>query len=70
MRGKYEDEGLSAQFRAFEVLHRSGRSQLGVQCHILLEDRTGSNDPNYRESGSLCHCARQASRRIGGGGLC
>ena len=28
-------------------------SKLGLQCHILLEDRTGSNNPNYNNSGNV-----------------
>lgn len=28
-------------------------AKLGLDCHILLEDRTGSNDPNYNESGNV-----------------
>ncbi|TPW26741.1 D-cysteine desulfhydrase [Martelella alba] len=28
-------------------------ARLGMQCHILLEDRTGSNDPNYTENGNV-----------------
>ena len=28
-------------------------SKLGMDCHILLEDRTGSNDPNYRQNGNV-----------------
>jgi len=27
--------------------------KLGMACHILLEDRTGSNDPNYNNSGNV-----------------
>lgn len=28
-------------------------AKLGLQCHILLEDRTGSNDPSYTLSGNV-----------------
>jgi L-cysteate sulfo-lyase len=28
-------------------------SKLGMKCHILLEDRTGSNDPNYNTNGNV-----------------
>ncbi|MGO4915150.1 D-cysteine desulfhydrase [Pseudogemmobacter sp. W21_MBD1_M6] len=28
-------------------------AKLGVDCHLLLEDRTGSNDPNYNHSGNV-----------------
>ncbi|WP_224823829.1 D-cysteine desulfhydrase [Cognatishimia sp. MH4019] len=28
-------------------------AKMGMKCHILLEDRTGSNDPNYNESGNV-----------------
>ena len=28
-------------------------AKLGVQCHILLEDRTGSTDPNYNNNGNV-----------------
>lgn len=28
-------------------------ARLGLDCHILLEDRTGSNDPNYNENGNV-----------------
>lgn len=28
-------------------------ARLGMGCHILLEDRTGSNDPSYNESGNV-----------------
>jgi L-cysteate sulfo-lyase len=27
--------------------------RVGMQCHILLEDRTGSTDPGYRENGNV-----------------
>ena len=28
-------------------------AKLGMQCHLLLEDRTGSNDTNYKENGNV-----------------
>lgn len=28
-------------------------AKLGLSCHILLEDRTGSNDPNYNGNGNV-----------------
>ena len=28
-------------------------ARLGMDCHILLEDRTGSNDPNYNQNGNV-----------------
>jgi L-cysteate sulfo-lyase len=28
-------------------------AKLGMACHILLEDRTGSNDPNYNQNGNV-----------------
>lgn len=28
-------------------------AKLGMQCHILLEDRTGSKDPNYNQNGNV-----------------
>ena len=28
-------------------------ARLGMSCHILLEDRTGSNDPNYNRNGNV-----------------
>ncbi len=28
-------------------------AKLGLDCHILLEDRTGSNDPNYNFNGNV-----------------
>src|SRR5271166_6408208 len=27
--------------------------KLGLQCHILLEDRTKSKDPNYNQNGNV-----------------
>ncbi len=44
-------------------------AKLGMQCHILLEDRTGSNDPNYKENGNVfldyLHGATTEPRRGG-----
>ncbi len=28
-------------------------AKLGMKCHIILEDRTGSNDPNYNHNGNV-----------------
>lgn len=28
-------------------------AKMGMKCHILLEDRTGSNDPNYNGNGNV-----------------
>lgn len=28
-------------------------AKLGMDCHVLLEDRTGSNDPNYNHNGNV-----------------
>jgi L-cysteate sulfo-lyase len=28
-------------------------AKLGMACHLLLEDRTGSNDPNYKTNGNV-----------------
>ncbi|MBD3766208.1 MAG: D-cysteine desulfhydrase [Rhodobacterales bacterium] len=28
-------------------------ARLGLACHLLLEDRTGSNDPNYKANGNV-----------------
>ncbi len=28
-------------------------ARVGIACHILLEDRTGSNDPNYNANGNV-----------------
>lgn len=28
-------------------------AKLGIACHVLLEDRTGSNDPNYNDNGNV-----------------
>ena len=44
-------------------------AKLGMACHILLEDRTGSNDPNYNLNGNVLldrlHGA-SVSKRSGG----
>ena len=44
-------------------------AKLGMSCHILLEDRTGSNDPSYRLNGNVLldrlHGAT-VSKRAGG----
>lgn len=44
-------------------------AKLGLACHILLEDRTGSNDPNYNSNGNVLldhlHGAT-TSKRAGG----
>ncbi|NGM47841.1 D-cysteine desulfhydrase [Rhodobacter sp. SGA-6-6] len=44
-------------------------AKLGLACHILLEDRTGSNDANYNTNGNVLldhlHGAK-TSRRAGG----
>jgi L-cysteate sulfo-lyase len=44
-------------------------AKLGLACHILLEDRTGSNNPNYNTNGNVLldhlHGAT-TSRRAGG----
>ena len=28
-------------------------AKLGIGCHVLLEDRTGSKDPNYNDNGNV-----------------
>lgn len=28
-------------------------AKMGLACHLLLEDRTGSNDPNYKHNGNV-----------------
>ena len=47
-------------------------AKIGMDCHILLEDRTGSNDPAYNGSGNvfldLLHGAT-AEKRPGGGDM-
>ncbi len=45
-------------------------AKLGMACHILLEDRTGSNDPNYnaqrqRAAGPSARCDHLAKRAGG-----
>lgn len=44
-------------------------AKLGMDCHLLLEDRTGSDDPNYKENGNVLldhlHGAT-TERRLGG----
>lgn len=44
-------------------------SKLGVKCHILLEDRTGSNDPNYNHNGNvlLDHLHGATTEKCAGG---
>ena len=44
-------------------------AKLGIGCHILLEDRTGSTDPNYTRNGNvLLDCLHGATfeMRLGG----
>ncbi len=47
-------------------------AKLGVDCHLLLEERTGSKDPNYNNNGNvlldLLHGAT-TERRAGGGDM-
>ncbi|GGO58227.1 D-cysteine desulfhydrase [Roseovarius pacificus] len=45
-------------------------AKLGVPCHILLEDRTGSNDPNYNNNGNvlLDHLHGATTEKCPGGG--
>jgi len=47
-------------------------AKLGIECHILLEDRTGSNDPNYNHNGNVLldhlHGAK-TEKRPGGGDM-
>jgi L-cysteate sulfo-lyase len=44
-------------------------AKLGLACHILLEDRTGSNDPNYNLNGNVLldhlHGATTSKRVVG-----
>lgn len=44
-------------------------ARLGMDCHILLEDRTGSNDPNYNHNGNvfLDHLHGASTERCAGG---
>jgi len=45
-------------------------AKLGLKCHILLEDRTGSNDPNYNHNGNvlLDHLHGATTEKRAGGG--
>lgn len=45
-------------------------ARLGIACHILLEDRTGSRDPNYNWNGNvfLDHLHGATTERHPGGG--
>ena len=45
-------------------------AKLGMKCHILLEDRTGSNDPNYNTNGNvlLDHLHGATTEKRPGGG--
>ena len=45
-------------------------AKLGIECHILLEDRTGSNDPNYNHNGNvlLDHLHGATTEKRPGGG--
>lgn len=45
-------------------------AKLGMKCHILLEDRTGSNDANYNNSGNvlLDHLHGATTEKRPGGG--
>lgn len=45
-------------------------AKLGIRCHILLEDRTGSNDPNYNHNGNvlLDHLHGATTEKRPGGG--
>ncbi|MCW1950781.1 MAG: D-cysteine desulfhydrase [Octadecabacter sp.] len=44
-------------------------AKMGMGCHILLEDRTGSNDPNYNDSGNvlLDHLHGATTEKCAGG---
>jgi L-cysteate sulfo-lyase len=44
-------------------------AKLGMACHILLEDRTGSNDPNYNSNGNvlLDHLHGATTEKYAGG---
>ena len=44
-------------------------AKLGMACHILLEDRTGSNNPNYNANGNvlLDHLHGAATAKRAGG---
>ncbi|HSG54145.1 MAG TPA: pyridoxal-phosphate dependent enzyme, partial [Paracoccaceae bacterium] len=45
-------------------------AKMGMACHILLEDRTGSNDPNYNHNGNvlLDHLHGATTEKRPGGG--
>ena len=45
-------------------------AKLGMKCHIILEDRTGSNDKNYNHSGNvlLDHLHGATTEKRPGGG--
>ncbi len=45
-------------------------AKLGMKCHIILEDRTGSNDPNYNNNGNvlLDHLHGATTEKRPGGG--
>ena len=45
-------------------------AKMGMDCHILLEDRTGSNDPNYNHNGNvlLDHLHGATTEKRPGGG--
>ena len=45
-------------------------AKLGMDCHILLEDRTGSNDANYNHNGNvlLDHLHGATTEKRAGGG--
>jgi L-cysteate sulfo-lyase len=36
-------------------------AKLGMKCHILLEDRTGSSDPDYTDNGNVLKGAAAAA---------
>lgn len=44
-------------------------ARIGMDCHILLEDRTGSNDPNYNGNGNvlLDHLHGATTQKFAGG---
>ena len=44
-------------------------AKLGIDCHILLEDRTGSNNPNYNHNGNvlLDHLHGATTEKYAGG---
>ncbi len=46
-------------------------AKVGIPCHILLEDRTGSNNPNYNHNGNvlLDHLHGATTEKIKGSGL-